>query len=213
MQEKPKPSRGLSAAGSSARSPDRRTNKARTEATRNALIAAARALFVEKGYAETGTPEIVAAAKVTRGALYHHFADKEDLFRATVAREAQAVAVQIARKTSEPGGALEAMIVGAEAYFDAMTMPGRTRLLLLDGPAVLGHTEMAAIDRETGGEELRQGLAFSIEKGGIDPLPLDAMADILSAAFDRAALAIAEGQPPEDYKAVTRKLLTSLFGN
>lgn len=189
----------------------RRSNKARTEATRAALIAAARALFVEKGYAETGTPEIVAAAQVTRGALYHHFADKADLFRATVEQEAGAVAAQIERDTQNPASALEAMIAGTEAYFAAMSVPGRARLLLLDGPAVLGHGEMARIDRETGGEELRQGLAFAVEEGVLEAVPLDALTQVLSAAFDRAALAIAAGEPAEAYKQAVRTLLAALF--
>lgn len=189
----------------------RRSNKARTEATRAALIAAARTLFVEKGYAETGTSEIVAAAQVTRGALYHHFTDKADLFRATLEQEAKAVAVQIERETRNPTSALDAMIVGTEAYFVAMSEPGRARLLLLDGPAVLGHAEMARIDLETGGEELRQGLAYASAEGALEAVPLDAMTQVLSAAFDRAALAIAAGEPAADYKEAIRILLTALF--
>ncbi len=189
----------------------RRSNKARTEATRAALIAAARTLFVEKGYAETGTPEIVSAAQVTRGALYHHFADKADLFRATLEQEAKAVAAQIERETRNPTSALDAMIVGTEAYFVAMSEPGRARLLLLDGPAVLGHAEMARIDLETGGEELRQGLAYASAEGALEAVPLDAMTQVLSAAFDRAALAIAAGEPAADYKEAIRILLTALF--
>ncbi len=188
----------------------RRTNQARTEATRAALIAAARALFVEKGYAETGTPEIVAAARVTRGALYHHFTDKADLFRATVTREAEAVAGQIARDSAGAASALEALTQGAEAYFDAMAVPGRARLLLLDGPAVLGHGEMRRIELLAGGEELREGIVFAARQGGFEGVPLDAMSDMLSAAFDRAALAIAEGGPAEDYRAAMRFLLQSL---
>ena len=205
---------------SSAPSSGRRSNKARTEATRRALIAAARALFVEKGYAETGTPEIVAAAKVTRGALYHHFADKADLFRATVWQEAEAVAAQIGRETANPSSGLDALQMGAEAYFTAMSVPGRSRLLLLDGPSVLGHAEMGQIDKKTGGEELRKGLMFALsakdggrtdaDKSDTGKLPIDALSELLSAAFDRAALSIIEGRAPDDYKAASRLILRAL---
>ena len=191
--------------------PARRSNRARTEATRAALIDAARALFVEKGYAETGTPEIAASAGVTRGALYHHFADKADLFRAVVLQEARAVAAQIAEETADPASALDAVMTGAEAYFDAMAKPGRTRLLLLDGPAVLGPAATAQIDEETGGGELRKGLALAMSEGVLPGAPLDALTDILSAAFDRAALAIAEGKTPEDYKAAMRLVVKALL--
>ena len=133
----------------------RRTNKERTETTRAALIAAARSLFVEKGYSETGTPEIVAAANVTRGALYHHFADKAAQFRAVVEAEAVAVAAEIRRASVAPSSALEALTLGTDAYFAAMAAPGRARLMLVEGPAVLGHEAMAEIDRSPGSATLR----------------------------------------------------------
>jgi AcrR family transcriptional regulator len=188
---------------------ERRTNEARSAATRATLIAAARALFVEKGYAETGTPEIVAAAEVTRGALYHHFADKADLFRAVVAAEAEAVAEAIDRATSEVAPPRRALIEGAGTYFAAMNTPGRTRLLLLDGPAVLGPQAMAELDRSQGGAALRLGLAEAMRR--VDPAELDALADCLSAAFDRAALAIAGGADPAPYcTAITRLIDATL---
>ncbi len=188
----------------------RRTNKQRTEATRKALIKAARKLFVTKGYAETGTPEIVKAAKVTRGALYHHFADKADLFRAVIRQEAEAVSLHISKSADEPKSAMDGLITGANAYFEAMAAPGRVRLLLLDGPAVLGHGEMRRIDQETGGEELRLGLASALAGKRVSKASLDAMTDLLSAAFDRAALAVADGSPAKEYRAAIRTLLTSV---
>ncbi|TSE14191.1 helix-turn-helix transcriptional regulator, partial [Mesorhizobium intechi] len=98
----------------------RRSNRDRTEATRADLIAAARKLFTEKSYAETGTPEIVTAAGVTRGALYHHFADKQALFAAVVEQEAQAVAQEIERASPSSLEARDALIAGSDAYLDAM---------------------------------------------------------------------------------------------
>jgi len=193
------------------RNQTRRSNRARTEATRSALLAAARELFVEKGYADTGTPEIVAAANVTRGALYHHFTDKVALFRAVVVHEAKAVADQIKSEAADSYAPLTALLAGAEAYFNAMAVPGRARLMLIEGPAVLGHAEMIRIDQETGGAELLEGLKAGAAKGALDGAPLHALADILSAAFDRAALAIAEGEPAADYKRATAVILSSLL--
>lgn len=186
---------------------ERRSNRQRTAETRAALIEAARTLFIEKGYADTGTPEIVAAAKVTRGALYHHFADKADLFKAVIEREAELVAAQIENQSIDTDTPLAGFLSGADAYFSAMSEPGRTRLMLLDGPAVLGHAEMARIDSQTGGGELRKGLARALPPGA----PLQQLSTILSAAFDSAALAIADGADPEEYRTAVRFLYTRLL--
>ena len=125
---------------------ERRTNRERSEGTTATLIAVARHLFVDRGYAETGTPDLVAAAGMTRGALYHHFADKRALFRAVVVAESRAVAEAVER--SAPGGhdPVADLVTGGEAYLDAMAEPGRSRLLLVEAPAVLGPADAAAID-------------------------------------------------------------------
>jgi AcrR family transcriptional regulator len=188
----------------------RRTNDERTEATRAALLDAARVLFVDKGYAATGTPEIVAVAGLTRGALYHHFADKAAVLRAVLEREAAAVAAEIERASHGQPTARAALLAGAEAYFAAMSRPGRTRMLLLDGPAVLGRAEMDRIDRATAAGTLRDGLAHGMAQGELRPLPLEALTTLLSAAFDRAALAIADGAAPPDYRATIEALLDGL---
>ncbi|MCR9138236.1 MAG: TetR/AcrR family transcriptional regulator [Alphaproteobacteria bacterium] len=188
---------------------ERRSNEERTRQTRAALIVAARSLFLEKGFAETSTPEIVKAAQVTRGALYHHFDDKIDLFRSVILSEAETVADEIEARTSTEMAPLEAMIQGAEAYFDAMSAPGRAQLMLIDGPAILGHAEISAIDQQTGGEELRQGLAHVFGPDA-NTAQISATADLLSAMFDRAALAIAMGAKAGPYKAALTTLLNGL---
>ena len=160
-----------------------------------------------RGVAETGTPEIVAAAGVTRGALYHHFADKADLFRAVCAREADAIGKMIVSATQGIADPEEALLAGTRAYFDAVARTGRTRLLLLDAPAVLGHAEAVALVRSDGVSELREGLARIAPD--MDEDELQALADMLSAAFDRAALAIEEGRDRSVYERAMRRLVST----
>jgi AcrR family transcriptional regulator len=188
-----------------------RSNKARTETTRSALLIAARKLFSEKGYSETSTPEIVKAAGVTRGALYHHFEDKVALFRAVVVKEYTAVADQItASANKEPGSALDALRQGSRGYLKAMADKGRVRIMLLDGPAVLGQIELDKIDQETSAQTLRLGLEEAMKAKEIKMLPIDALTVQLSALFDRAALAVSEGGDPEDHLVVLDTIFTSL---
>ncbi|MDR7034905.1 helix-turn-helix domain-containing protein [Mesorhizobium sp. BE184] len=193
---------------------ERRSNRDRTDATRADLIAAARQLFTEKSYAETGTPEIVARAGVTRGALYHHFKDKQALFWAVAEQEAEAVAAEIERATPpDAQSPRDALLAGSDAYLDAMRAPGRTRLLLLDGPAVLGRAGMDEIDKRHGNRTLREGLVAAMRSGTMRKLPADALTSLLAAAFDRAALAIDAGESPRDCRAVLAALIDGLFEN
>jgi len=202
----------------------RRSNFDRTRATREALLAAARQQFVRKGFAATSTPELVAAAGLTRGALYHHFKDKGDLFQALLEEEAQAVAVEIEAAADGSHSPREALIAGALAYLDAMTVTGRTRLLLVEGPAVLGVDKMRSLDEANAERTLVQGLAAAIaeaagsrrhERVAREPAPLQepdvaARAVLLSAAFDRAALAVDQGADAPRYRAAMLALLEAV---
>ncbi|WP_018235322.1 TetR/AcrR family transcriptional regulator [Ensifer sp. BR816] len=189
----------------------RRSNRERSDTTRAAIIDAAHALFVAKGYADTATPEIVAAAGLTRGALYHHFEDKKTLFRAVIEREAREVAATIEQSAPDGLSPREALLAGAAAYFDAMAVPGRVRLLLLDGPAVLGVTEMAAIDAAHGGRTLEEGLSAAMAPRRLEEKAVKAMAFLLSAAFDRAALEIDAGAARADYAYAIDRLIDRLI--
>ncbi|WP_439518085.1 TetR/AcrR family transcriptional regulator [Hydrogenophaga sp.] len=186
---------------------NRRSQGERTEATRAALIQAARALFEERGYAATGTPQIVSAASVTRGALYHHFADKAQLFEAVAEQAALEVADEIALQSRVHADAVEALMAGAQAYFAAMAEKGRARLLLLEAPAVLGAERVRALNELAGFQALLEGLRQALPGAG---QPLQELAVLLSAMFDRAALAIARGEPAAPYVRATRLLLSRL---
>ncbi|WP_274426669.1 TetR/AcrR family transcriptional regulator [Chelativorans sp. YIM 93263] len=187
----------------------RRSNRERSQETREKLIEAARRLFVEKTYAETGTPEIVRAAGLTRGALYHHFEDKQALFRAVAEQEAADVAAEIELHgtTEDP---LEALIEGGDAFLEAMGRSGRTRLLLLDGPAVLGRAAMDEIYDRHGNRTLRDGLAEATQAGTIRQVPLEPLTSLLAAAFDRAALAIEAGADADAYRLGLSALIRGL---
>ncbi|TWG92749.1 TetR family transcriptional regulator [Mesorhizobium sp. J18] len=187
-----------------------RTNVERTEATRTALIEAARKLFVEKSYAETGTPEIVAAAGVTRGALYHHFADKQALFLAVVEQESARVAEEIEKASVGSFSPREQLVAGGTAFLDAMAKDGRTRLLLLDGPAILGRAVMDEIDGRHGNRTLREGLVGAMRAGAIRKLPVEPLTALLAAAFDRTALSIEAGGDPTAYREVLAALIDGL---
>lgn len=188
----------------------RRSNRERSDTTRAAILDAAHGLFVARGYAETSTPDIVAAAGMTRGALYHHFEDKRALFRAVAEREASAVAAKIEEATFEGLTPREALIAGARTFFDAMAEPGRIRILLLDGPAVLGTREMATIDAANAQRTLEEGLAEAMAPKVHDRAALTATATLLSAAFDRAALEIAEGASTDLYVEAIGHLIDRL---
>ena len=177
--------------------PSRRTQAQRRAETKAALLAAARELFVSKGFAETGTPEIVAKAGVTRGALYHHFEDKTDLFRALATLEAQAISTIIEEGTRGISDPQEAMVAGTNAYFDALSVPGRAKLLLSDAPSILGLSEALTLTKPEGSEELKSGLRRAMPR--LNDGELAALTNVLSAAFDRAALEIAEGSDRPAY--------------
>ncbi|WP_244445787.1 TetR/AcrR family transcriptional regulator [Devosia sp. LC5] len=173
-------------------------------------MSAARALFAQNGYAGTGTPEIVQAAGVTRGALYHHFADKAALFATVVEEEHMllAMAINAATESEDEPGPVKALVAGGDAFLDAMQDQGRRRILLVDAPAVLGRAAVDEIDGRHGLRTLVEGVTAAMEAKAIRELPAVPLAHLLNALFDRAALA-----PPEevnDYRKAIKALIRGL---
>ena len=188
----------------------KRTQQERRTETTRALIAAARACFADKGYAGTGTPEIVAAAGVTRGALYHHFADKQALFTRVVEEEHAllAMAINAASESEEEPGPVKALVEGGEAFLSAMQDPGRRQILLIDAPAVLGREALDAINARYGLRTLIVGITEAIKAKAIRDLPVMPLAHLLNTMFDRAALAGPEELP--GYRKSIKALIRGL---
>src|SRR5918999_4564612 len=122
----------------------------RSEATRARLMAVARELFAKRGYAGVGTEEIVRRAKVTRGALYHHFRDKRDLFRAVHEQHEQELVERIGAAMQGVDDPFEVLVTGTRAFLDACMEPAMIRIALIDAPAVLGWEEWREIGARYG---------------------------------------------------------------
>ena len=189
----------LREAGPAARNQAARTQTERSEATRNALIEAARPLFAERGYAGVGTEEIVRAAGVTRGALYHHFDGKRELFAAVYERIEVELAQRIAGGALAEGAAdpLAAMRAGAEMFLQACTEPDVQQIVLLDGPSVLGWDRWREIAAEHGLGLIEGTLQAAIEAGAIAEQPVRPLAHVLMGALDEAAMLVARAADPD----------------
>lgn len=196
--------------------PDRpRTKAAQREATTAALISAARGLFAERGYAAVGTEEIVQAAGVTRGALYHHFrGGKEELFRAVVVQVSAETVQRVAHAASATDDPWEELVLGSEAFLDACATPEVQRIVLLDAPSVLGWDVRRAIDTDYGLRLLEGALQNAIDAGRLMPASASAVAHVLAGALDEAAMVVARAEDPAAARAemsvTLRRLLEGL---
>jgi len=192
--------------------PGRRTQAERTEATREALIAAARKLFTDHGYENVGTEEIVREAGVTRGALYHHFGDKASLLDAVYWRIEAESTERVARIVlgSELHSPLEAMKAGVEAFLEECAKPELRQIALHDAPAVLGWERWREIGAANGLGLIEASLAAAIEAGEIRELPVKSTAHLLMGALDEAAMLLARDERPEARGEVTAVLVALL---
>ena len=166
------------------------------EATREALIGAARELFGTRGYAETSLEAVVAAAGVTKGALYHHFSGKEELFAAVFERVKRQLSSQIAPALQVPdpwSGILDA----CRTYIDIHTDPAVERIVLLDARAVLNPQAWRRIDGQWGAVMFRGGFRRAMNRGVIVRLPLKTLAMIVTGALAEACLIVADAEDPD----------------
>jgi AcrR family transcriptional regulator len=191
---------------------ERRTKAEQSEATRAAILAVARDLFAEHGYAAVGTEEIVRRARVTRGALYHHFRDKRDLFRAVhEGLEAETTAM-IAAQLADGGATdpLDLLRTGVSTFLEHTTGP-LARVTLVDAPSVLGWAEWRAIDERYGLGLVMTALQGAMDAGAIREQPVKPLAHLLLAAVGEAGMLVANAADPKAMRAEVEPPLLALL--
>ena len=183
-------------------------------ATRGALIRAARRLFADNGYAGAATEEVVKRARVTRGALYHHFRDKRDLFAAVLDEEQKKLAAKAASAAATARDPWHAMLVAADSFLQACLDPSVQRIVLIDAPAVLGPAQFRQADQGYYLDSLKALQRAATAQGLIDEQPVDPLAHLIFGAMHEAALLIADAEDKAAEKqaviAVLERLLAGI---
>jgi AcrR family transcriptional regulator len=170
---------------------ERRTQAERRAATRAALLSAARPLFAERGYEAVSSEEIVAAAGVTRGALYHHFDGKRGLFAAVFEEVESEFAASFDFSGIADGDPLRVLLAAVDQFLDLSLDPETQRIVLIDGPAVLGWEAWHEIERRHGLGLIEAGLSAAIEANQVQPLPVPEVSLMLLGALTEAGLQLA----------------------
>jgi len=189
------------------------TQAERSAATRARLIGAARDLFAERGYAGVGTDEVVKRARVTRGALYHHFREKEDLFRAVHEQVEEELSDSIRRALGGLSGAgpMELLHAGVAAFLDHCTDPAFARIALVDAPAVIGWIDWRAVDERHGLGLVTAGLQAAMAAGAVPERPVKPLAHLLLAAIGEAGMIVATAPDARQARAEVEPALTALI--
>ncbi|MFE3451728.1 TetR/AcrR family transcriptional regulator [Nonomuraea sp. NPDC059194] len=186
---------------------------AQREQTRLTLLRESRRLFASRGYPAVGLSEIVRAAGVTKGALYHHFDSKAELFRAVLEQVQQEVGERVAATADAEDDPWKQLVAGCQAFLAASADPDAQQIMLVDGPAVLGWNEWRALDEAASARHLSEALAGLMAAGVIAAQPVAPLTRLLSGAMNEAALWLASTADPRDLadtQAALSRLLESL---
>ncbi len=190
--------------------PPEKTRAAQGATTRAALVASARRLFGTRGFASTSLDEIVAEAKVTKGALYHHFQGKEDLFAAVYEEVQREVSDQVVAKFLEPDP-WEALVQGCELWIDANLDPGVQRIVMRDARAVLGWETVRDVEARFGAVPLRGVLRKAMRLRRIRQYPLRPLALMIMGALNEGCFYVGDADDRTAARDEVRTLLTTLL--
>jgi AcrR family transcriptional regulator len=179
-------------------------------ATRQALLDAACALFGERGYTATSIDDVAQAANVTKGAFYHHYSGKQELFAAVYEQVKREVSERAATAFLEPDP-WEKLYAGCHAMLDAHLDPPVQRILLHDAQAVLDADTIRRVENRYGAVVLRGALRGAIRAGVVAPLPLKTLALMLTGAIIEGCMVIADAEDPSQARDDVGNVLTSLL--
>ncbi|GAA3615290.1 TetR/AcrR family transcriptional regulator [Nonomuraea rosea] len=168
----------------------RRSQQERTRATTGALVAAARELFISDGFSATSLDAICARAGVTRGAFYHHFSNKEQIFREVYAADQKELAVVVRQAFQARRDPWDGMSAGCRALLEASLEPAVRQITLVEAPGALDWAAMRDIQAGCK-EQMRRGLAIAVEAGCIPDRPLGPATSLLYGGICESALDIA----------------------
>lgn len=186
--------------------------RARGDQTRRELIDAGRALFVDKGYFDTSIGDLVRASGVgTRGAFYHHFKDKAELFRA-VFEEVERDLTLRSLASPPPGADAWAQLgSGLHGFLEAALEPEVQRVMLIDGPVVLGWRVLRGIQEGNSIALINEKVREAIKQGVIDDQPVSELTHMLVAALEEASLLAAHADEPAKARRRAAKVLDRLL--
>ncbi|WP_018657508.1 TetR/AcrR family transcriptional regulator [Actinomadura flavalba] len=185
---------------------------AQREQTRRLLLDRGRRLFARYGYADVGVGELAATADVTKGAIYHHFTGKAAVFRAILEQVQEEVGARVAAAADARTDPWDRFTAGCHAFLEAGADPAVRRIMLIDGPAVLGWDEWRRMDEAASGRHLVEALEELVAAGTIAPQPVAPLARLISGALNEAALWLAQEGDAADVGATTAALDRLLGG-
>jgi AcrR family transcriptional regulator len=186
-----------------------------TEATRAGVEAAARELFVRRGYGATSIDDVAGAARVSKGAVYHHFRDKAELFEAIFRAEQGRLVERVIAAGSRSEEPWERLLACVDAYIDGCLANAEHRALLEQAAGALGIERCRQIDEAIALPVLRTGLEQLIPEGLLVHLPLEMLVRVVFSALCEAAMTAAaagdeSGRSGEEAARVLRALLSGL---
>jgi AcrR family transcriptional regulator len=182
------------------------------ETTREALLEAARVLFVADGYGQAGVEAIARAARVTRGAFYHHFEDKAALFEALVERLQAKAADHVRRAAAGVSDPRQRLLTGAAAFLEVCVEPDYRRLVIEDAPAVLGAARSRAIEDRYAIGMMVAAVSEMKAAGRFEASDPVLAARMIAAMLCEAALLIGEAQDPAPLRRDTLEIVERVFG-